>query len=447
MKKKLEAELISIAHRILKLKNRADIDQLQAEALRLYEKLSVLKFVEDNFADVKPTIGYSSAEGKLEEIYGIEETPEVKANEVEAEEDKAREEKEAKKSKGKGKQDKENESGEGVTAGKEEAPVAEEEKQETEEKPEGDADPEQKVEEYQASEEEKEETEESGEDAAETETEDAPVAEAEEAPEEDKTEDNEAEEPEHKIEVVKPEEEVQAMEEGAAAVFEKEDDSTPEEEEKAADAEVITIEPDTNAEVEEGHDVAFAFERKPAPEEPAKQKEISFEDFQDYKETEFVKKEDNVVQEDTAVKEESPAKEEEAPKAEDDDWRNWEPSKSAKTEQEEPKKEEQPKAEEPKESAVKGNFATREGDMPRSLNDAIGKTISLGLNDRIAFEKHLFGGSSDDLNRVLSQLNTHNSFDEARNFIEDLVKPDYNNWKGKEEYEERFMALVEKKFE
>ena len=125
MKKKLEAELISIAHRILKLKNRADIDQLQAEALKLYEKLSVLKFVEDNFADVKPTIGYSSAEGKLEEIYGIEETPEVKANEVEAEEDKAREEKEAKKSKGKGKQDKENESGEGVTAGKEEAPVAE----------------------------------------------------------------------------------------------------------------------------------------------------------------------------------------------------------------------------------------------------------------------------------------------------------------------------------
>jgi len=27
-----------------------------------------------------------------------------------------------------------------------------------------------------------------------------------------------------------------------------------------------------------------------------------------------------------------------------------------------------------------------------------------------------------------------------------MVKPDHNNWEGKEEYEERFMALIEKKF-
>src|SRR5687768_9657287 len=97
MKKKLEAELISIAHRILKLKNRAELDQLQAEALKLYEKISVLKFVEDNFAEVKPTISYSSAEETLEEIYGIEETAPVHANEVEASEDEARAEKAAKK--------------------------------------------------------------------------------------------------------------------------------------------------------------------------------------------------------------------------------------------------------------------------------------------------------------------------------------------------------------
>ena len=75
MKKKLEAELISIAHRILKLKNRSELEQLQEETLRLYEKLSVLKFVEDNFNDVKPTIGYASAEAKLEEIYGVEQSP------------------------------------------------------------------------------------------------------------------------------------------------------------------------------------------------------------------------------------------------------------------------------------------------------------------------------------------------------------------------------------
>ena len=47
MKKKLEAELISIAHRILKLKNRSELDQLQAETLNLYEKISVLRFVEE----------------------------------------------------------------------------------------------------------------------------------------------------------------------------------------------------------------------------------------------------------------------------------------------------------------------------------------------------------------------------------------------------------------
>jgi hypothetical protein len=445
MKKKLEAELISIAHRILKLKNRAELDQLQAEALKLYEKISVLKFVEDNFAEVKPTISYSSAEETLEEIYGIEETAPVHANEVEASEDEARAGK-AKKAdeKPSKKQDKESESGEGVTAGKEEAPVAEPEKEEAEDtadsKPEGDADPEQKTDEYQASEEEKEETEESGEEVQgierEEEASDAQQEEMRDTEEEtvqDDKEENEpeAEEPEHKIEVVKPQEDVKAMEEGAAAVFEKEDGSTPEEEEKAIDAEIITIEPDKDAKTEDsGASFGFAFERTPAPEEPVKQKEITFEDYHDYKEPEFVKKDEEAKAE--TPKEEAPKEE----AAKDDDWRNWEPSKSEVTEQpKQEEKKEMPKAE-----------AKQPQSQSKSLNDAFGKSITLGLNDRIAFEKHLFGGSGEDLNRVLSQLTTINSYDEARNFIDDLVKPDYNNWKGKEEYEERFMALIEKKF-
>lgn len=82
----------------------------------------------------------------------------------------------------------------------------------------------------------------------------------------------------------------------------------------------------------------------------------------------------------------------------------------------------------------------------KSLNDIYNSTITIGLNDRIGFEKHLFNGSSEDLNRVLSQLNTVNSFEEAVGFIEDLVKPDYNNWEGKEAYAARFMELVEKRF-
>lgn len=81
-----------------------------------------------------------------------------------------------------------------------------------------------------------------------------------------------------------------------------------------------------------------------------------------------------------------------------------------------------------------------------SLNDRLTKGINIGLNDRIAFEKKLFGGSSDDFNRVLSQLNTFDSFDEAQGFINDFVKPDYNNWDGKEEFENRFLEIIEKKF-
>ena len=82
----------------------------------------------------------------------------------------------------------------------------------------------------------------------------------------------------------------------------------------------------------------------------------------------------------------------------------------------------------------------------RTINDAFNETIVVGLNDRIAFEKNLFGGSSEDLNRVISQLNTLNTYQEAVDFIEDLVKPDFNDWKGKEDYEERFMELVNKRF-
>jgi hypothetical protein len=79
-------------------------------------------------------------------------------------------------------------------------------------------------------------------------------------------------------------------------------------------------------------------------------------------------------------------------------------------------------------------------------NDSFKKGISFGLNDRIAFEKNLFGGSSEDLNRVISQLSSFDSFEEAQEFIEDMVKPDYDNWEGKEEYAQRFMDVVEKKF-
>lgn len=82
----------------------------------------------------------------------------------------------------------------------------------------------------------------------------------------------------------------------------------------------------------------------------------------------------------------------------------------------------------------------------KSLNDKLNKDIKLDLNDRLVFLKHLFNDSAEDLNRVLSQLNTIDTEERSIAFIVNMVKPDYNNWVGKELYEERFMALIKRKF-
>ena len=83
-----------------------------------------------------------------------------------------------------------------------------------------------------------------------------------------------------------------------------------------------------------------------------------------------------------------------------------------------------------------------------SLNDKLKRGgISIGLNDKIAFIKHLFGGEHEDYERVLSQVITADSFDEASHLIQNIVKPDYNQWLGKEDYETRFMEIIESKFD
>ncbi|AXG73608.1 hypothetical protein DVK85_04930 [Flavobacterium arcticum] len=339
MKKKLEAELISIAHRILKLKNRAELDQLQQETLKLYEKLSVLKFVEDNFGDVKPTIGYAMAEEKLEDIYNtpvLEETEPVIQEPKPIEDAKELDEQQAEPAK-EVEEDIKEEVAEPVAETKPEAAVEQEEKQEE------------------------------------------PITDSE---------------PEPQPQTI--EEEVQAIEEDKTN-----DEVTP-----------VGKSPF-------GFDIDF--EPKEATETTEKQKEISFEDFHDYIEPEFVKKDND-----------APAPEE--IKAVDEEWQNWEP-----------KKEEPEVPASPSEPVPVANTASTAS--TRSLNDSFGKSINIGLNDRIAFEKHLFEGSGEDLNRVLSQLNTFDKLSDAHNFINDLVKPDYNNWKDKEEYAERFMELVAKKFD
>lgn len=83
----------------------------------------------------------------------------------------------------------------------------------------------------------------------------------------------------------------------------------------------------------------------------------------------------------------------------------------------------------------------------KSLNDKLkGQSLQIGLNDRLAFIKHLFEGKNEDYDRVISQINTTHSLGEARKLIFEMIKPDYNNWDGKEEYEERFIEIIEGKF-
>lgn len=88
-----------------------------------------------------------------------------------------------------------------------------------------------------------------------------------------------------------------------------------------------------------------------------------------------------------------------------------------------------------------------QSDKPLSINDRLKSGLKIGMNDRIGFIKHLFNGSDQDYNRVLSQLNTMEGKTAAKDFINSMVKPDYNNWEGKEAYEERFLQIIEARFE
>lgn len=337
MKKKLEAELISIAHRILKLKNKEDVIQLHQEAQKLYEKLSILRFYEENFEALKPTLTHEELDDKIEQAYGEKEEiiPESKAA-VKPEATVI------------------------VPEIAEEIPVAEE-----------------KILVGQV-------------DISEEEAEEEAVIVAEEEP------------------IIAEETPETAVEEPVA--------ETPEEE--------VVIAPLFEPIMEEAV-APIKEEKKTEPQQ------ISFEDLlgNAYKEPEFVKVNDvpkevekvaEITFDKVAEVVEEPVKEEVL--------------------------EEKASNARPLETIRKEIEAEKAEYKALSLNDKFNKTITLGLNDRITFEKYLFDGSGEDLNRVLSQLNSFNTLEEAKNFIEDLVKPDYNNWDGKDEFSSRFMELVEKKF-
>lgn len=95
----------------------------------------------------------------------------------------------------------------------------------------------------------------------------------------------------------------------------------------------------------------------------------------------------------------------------------------------------------------KGGNDTQKDAKAKSLNDKlVEKELKIDLNNRLAFVKHLFNDNTEDYNRVMSQLNTIDTEERSIAFIENMVKPDYNNWEGKEEYEERLLGLIARKF-
>ncbi len=92
-------------------------------------------------------------------------------------------------------------------------------------------------------------------------------------------------------------------------------------------------------------------------------------------------------------------------------------------------------------------FETRKEEIRQlSLNDRlVSNSIQIGLNDRIAFVNKLFNFSQSDFNKVLTRLNAFATRDEALHYVKYQVKTTYN-WKGKEDLEERFISLIERKF-
>ena len=83
----------------------------------------------------------------------------------------------------------------------------------------------------------------------------------------------------------------------------------------------------------------------------------------------------------------------------------------------------------------------------KSLNDSLStKDLSFGLNDRLAFIKHLFQGDTAQFDKAVKELNSIDSEERSLAYIENMLKPEQNNWSGKEEYVDRFVAIVQRRF-
>ena len=95
----------------------------------------------------------------------------------------------------------------------------------------------------------------------------------------------------------------------------------------------------------------------------------------------------------------------------------------------------------------KEEVPSTEKETQKSLNDKFSKGLQVDLNDRLAFIKYLFDQNANDYQRAISQIATLQTWEQAQKFILEMIKPDYNQWEGKEQYEIRFLKIVENNFQ
>jgi len=94
----------------------------------------------------------------------------------------------------------------------------------------------------------------------------------------------------------------------------------------------------------------------------------------------------------------------------------------------------------------KEELTTQKEVVKERLNDKFSKGLQIDLNDRQAFIKYLFDKKPNDYQRAISQISTFQDWSQAKAFILEMVKPDYDHWKGKELHEERFLKIIENNF-
>ena len=81
-----------------------------------------------------------------------------------------------------------------------------------------------------------------------------------------------------------------------------------------------------------------------------------------------------------------------------------------------------------------------------NLNDHFAKSLTIDLNDRLSFIKHLFEENTSAYESVISQVITFSQWKEVEVFIESKVKIEYPHWENKKPIEERFLAILKKNF-